>query len=682
MAQLKRPVALAGGALLMALAVLYALNTTWLLAGILLLAGGIVVFHKSGDRLRVTQCVVALCAALFALLLWGLDRYQTDRVVHHYAGQQTVVSGYVTGTAQYGEWTLVTATLTDIQGGAERFEVTFFSDAGLEPGDGFPAHVTFGEYSSPYTDYLSMQLDIEEMLAVQPRARPLLSWAAQARRYVKDTVLGHLPNEEGAISAAIVTGDKNLIPTALNLVFNRAGVSHIIVVSGLHITLFISIVFWLGKRLRAGRVAQLILLVGIIAACILFYGPQPSVLRACVMGFLLYSGGIFLRRSDPITSLAVAAIIILVLRPSAVVNISFLLSFGCCVALTVVYPVCQRVLNRRMASTNPLVVMTRKVLDALLLSATINLVTFPLLVLAGMPIALVAPLANILVVPLATLLTVTALICCIPVAFISYLAALTSGLLAKAIIAISRFFAAWPVASVDTSPGYLKVFLIYGAALLAVCLWGSSKRLRKGLIVACVVVVLLCGILSQFYLTFDRPQIILYDEETTLFRDGDALLAVLGKADPRDLDYLADYCTRRFSSAPTYVILLTDNGRQTEQYAHAAFACPVEALYAPHLAQTAYVAGVGRQVTRVGRLLVDSWADGDFIVHYGGARLAIVQNNADSYNADFSVIVTRRQAEDTPYIHIHDGRGDAVYDTSDRVVLYLRQDGTGKAVIE
>lgn len=681
MVKLKRPVAFVGGVFVVTLAVVQTLGIRWVIAGVCALAIGAVLLYRNKLKDKMFLVVMAIGVMLVAVVLWAVDNNTADKTIAAYSGAEAVVTGYVTETEQYDNSVLVTARLTDVQGGRySGFEVNFFTNETLVPGDGFSASVRFKEGQSPYANHLSMQLYIQEMIGIDSAAHPLLHAAYTARQYVISRIRYWLPGDEGAVAATVITGDKTQLPTALRLTFNRAGVSHILVVSGLHITLIISLLFALIQRLRLGRIVQLILLLVIIAACILFYGPRPSVLRACIMSALLYSGGILLRRSDAVTSLAVAAVIILFIRPTAILEASFLLSFGCCVALTVVYPALQKILDERFEQRGGAGRVLGKLLKTLALPATISAVTFPLLVLFGMPVSLVSPLTNLLDVPLVPVLIVLSFFACIPVTFIGGLASLAAGLIVKIILAVSEFFASLPFSSVETTAGYLKIFLVYSIAVAAVVLLFPKQKVRKGLIVLCMILVLLTGAVSQWFFKLDKAEIVLYSDEIVLLHDKDKTLVVIQQADQHSVAYLAEYCNRRFSDSEFYVIIVQNVGAETERQIVSMIPGIYRTMYSPHLSGIAYDEGYIVKID-VGRFYVLVYPDGGILARLSQSQVCVLSDLLQMAEQDGDLTISLRRDGIAEYYVISNGHSSKVYGMKERIYIYGDDNGIFKVVV-
>ena len=128
--------------------------------------------------------------------------------------------------------------------------------------------------------------------------------------------------------AGLLLGEKTGLPEEANEAFRRAGVYHILAVSGFNVALLASSVFFvlmtLGIPRRATVVAAGMALIGFA----LVVGGQASVLRATVMGLLLLAAMLLDRKSQLMNALALAVVVLLAWRPVDLGEPGFQLSFA------------------------------------------------------------------------------------------------------------------------------------------------------------------------------------------------------------------------------------------------------------------------------------------------------------------------------------------------------------------
>lgn len=155
---------------------------------------------------------------------------------------------------------------------------------------------------------------------------PLRHFPAMIRQNLLDKIDRTFPEDVAFFANALLLGDRSGVNYELNTDFKVSGISHIIAVSGLHVSILFAFVYLISGRrkvLTAIIGMPLILLFAAVA------GFTPSITRACIMKILMLAATLLDKEYDPPTSLAFAALVMLVLEPLVITSVSFQLSVGC-----------------------------------------------------------------------------------------------------------------------------------------------------------------------------------------------------------------------------------------------------------------------------------------------------------------------------------------------------------------
>lgn len=152
--------------------------------------------------------------------------------------------------------------------------------------------------------------------------------------YLSAKIRNNIKGVEGRLIAAMLLGDKSNLTSETYRDFSRAGMSHYLAVSGLHVSIITGIVSFILLRLRIKRSLRnfLISIFSLGYLCIL--GFPVSAVRSVIMlttVFLAYSIGDV---SDSLNALGIAAVLIILINPASVFDKSFILSF--CATLGIV----------------------------------------------------------------------------------------------------------------------------------------------------------------------------------------------------------------------------------------------------------------------------------------------------------------------------------------------------------
>ncbi|MFR5373290.1 MAG: ComEC/Rec2 family competence protein [Faecalibacterium prausnitzii] len=136
----------------------------------------------------------------------------------------------------------------------------------------------------------------------------------------------------GGVLAAMVVGDRSHLTSTLRSAYRGAGLSHVLVVSGLHVTIFCGLLDALPhrerERSRAYRRARSLLRAGTALLLVGITGATPSVLRAAVAVWVSSLGVWVGGPADTLTSLGAAGVLMCLGNGYAVYDVGFELSFA------------------------------------------------------------------------------------------------------------------------------------------------------------------------------------------------------------------------------------------------------------------------------------------------------------------------------------------------------------------
>lgn len=153
-----------------------------------------------------------------------------------------------------------------------------------------------------------------------------------------NTMKKYLSNRCGNFLQGVILGERRYIYRDVREKFIYSGSAHLLAISGLHISAVIGIILYGVNFLKIKREIRYFLAFICLSMYVAGISISPSVVRAYIMGSIFLFGKIFYETADMKKSLALAAVITLVLYPVSVGNISFLMSYICLFAIIYVYP--------------------------------------------------------------------------------------------------------------------------------------------------------------------------------------------------------------------------------------------------------------------------------------------------------------------------------------------------------
>ncbi|MDR3068068.1 MAG: ComEC/Rec2 family competence protein [Cellulomonas sp.] len=155
---------------------------------------------------------------------------------------------------------------------------------------------------------------------------PAWSSAADQLRAAGQRQAAALPEPLDALLPGIVWGDTAGLDDETTEQLRTAGLTHLTAVSGAHFAIVVTTVLGLGVALRLGRAVRVAAAVVVGCALVILVGPQPSVLRAAVMGAVGVLGLVAGRRSAAPAALATTVVALLLLDPWLATELGFQLS--------------------------------------------------------------------------------------------------------------------------------------------------------------------------------------------------------------------------------------------------------------------------------------------------------------------------------------------------------------------
>lgn len=172
-------------------------------------------------------------------------------------------------------------------------------------------------------------------------------WLNTVRQETTQRILAGLDGPENTVAAALMTGERRVVPEPILQAFRDSGIAHLLAISGLHLGLIVASVFFMTRatlalmpavalRLPVKKIAALVAALCGIAYALIAGGTVPTV-RAASMAVLILIALSFDRRALTLRLVAVAAGLVLITRPETLTGASFQMSFAAVVALVAFY---------------------------------------------------------------------------------------------------------------------------------------------------------------------------------------------------------------------------------------------------------------------------------------------------------------------------------------------------------
>ena len=176
--------------------------------------------------------------------------------------------------------------------------------------------------------------DLCQRLA-QGRGRPVTALALRLRERMETALQLGLVNDPAVAGtlAAIMIGERTEIPPDTAAAFQQSGVFHVFAINGLHVGLVAAVVLLVLRFAHISRRWAAVPAIPLLVLYVFATGAHPGAIRALVMVSVWLLGGLLVRPVDLLSSLATAALVILIWNPLQLFDSGFLLSFAVVSAL-------------------------------------------------------------------------------------------------------------------------------------------------------------------------------------------------------------------------------------------------------------------------------------------------------------------------------------------------------------
>ena len=359
---------------------------------------------------------------------------------------------------------------------------------------------------------------------------------------IADKIRLRVGGEEGEVATAILLGDKSGFSDEMTDVFMRSGISHIVAVSGMHLSILMGFFFLLAGKTRLHYKLRNVFGILLVIFYMAFTGFTPSVTRAGIMLICTLFAAVFDRKEDMPTSFFLSAAVILALNPYTVLSASFLLSYTALAGILIF--------------ANPIVEKLPQIISGkikLTVAGTLSasILTFPVLAYMFNGISTLSVITNILVVPLVSIVFISSVFALLP-GSIGVLLGFIPKFFIKVILFVGRLIAKIPFSyiSVKTPTIFIMLCFFLLIILLYMALTGrKTGRVGKFAFYTVLCIISVSSVAS--YLTYSVTFFDIGQGDCILInaagggvclidtgRDGDAAVSALRSAGVNKLDII------------------------------------------------------------------------------------------------------------------------------------------------
>ena len=189
--------------------------------------------------------------------------------------------------------------------------------------------------------------DALECVAIGHEDMSLSELFSRWRANLSARLLDLAGKKSGGLAVALFLGDRSYLDDVIPANFRRTGVSHLLALSGMHVTLLLGVLTSFLYRLRISKKGRIIILILGAILYLTLIGFRVSAVRAVGMILLMYLASLIGRQGDPLTTLCVIGFMMMTASPATVADGGFWMSFCAVFGLVTVMPRFNQWLQKR-----------------------------------------------------------------------------------------------------------------------------------------------------------------------------------------------------------------------------------------------------------------------------------------------------------------------------------------------
>lgn len=450
-----------------------------------------------------------------------------------------------------------------------RFLVYYNEDTNLKYNDiiSLKMHVRELTYTSFYADKVFLTGFADELDIIKNKGENLYSKAISLRNYINTVFIGKINDDVVGIPIGMLTGNRNFISDEFNSNVKSVGMTHVMAVSGLHISIIcLSIVNFIRKKFKLNNCIPSIIGIFIVIIMAAVAGFTGSILRAGIMCLSVFIGNLFFRKSDPLNSLGLAITILLLVNPYNIYSVSLILS-----ALgTYGILVFSSGLTEMLKEIYPFETFLRKpyeyLSNAMSVTLSANLFIIPMSIITFGYISTISPIVNLILSPIVYLCLLFSLLAVITsfIPFVNELLLFVVEILSYCFKIVVDYFSGFTFNSFYADDIMLYLFLVVLiVVIILIFIIGKSKVMT--LILASVLCVIL-PIFSVVQGNINSNKLNYYFPSTTngsamAIESNEHFILVISTTDNNAFRQIKSKLDSRFSPKIDILIIPSDNYR-------------------------------------------------------------------------------------------------------------------------
>ncbi len=335
---------------------------------------------------------------LLLITLKSAVSYAKLEVINSYDGDKVTAEGVVCSTDYYGDANRYEIEIRESN--TKRLNGTkasvLYSKKALYVGDTVKFYGTLHcldtkSAAYQYSNSVFSSVTVNELTADKTQ-NSFYKFTEGIRAKIRGILFKNTSFDTAATLNALLIGDKSFLSAEYEKAVKRSGVSHMLVVSGMHMTIICGTAFKVLSTVLLSRKLSAAVTLFIGLAFMAICGFTPSVIRAGIMYMVMLSSVFLLKYGDSLNSLCFSVVILIFVNPFITRNIGFQLSvFATAGILLLNEPLTDKIGGRH---NNKLI---RSLISTVTVTLSATVATLPIVIYYFRGISLVAVLTNLLI---------------------------------------------------------------------------------------------------------------------------------------------------------------------------------------------------------------------------------------------------------------------------------------------
>jgi len=442
------------------------------------------------------------------------DSFTIDKA-REYDNKVVTISATVTDYAvSYDYSDYVPVMITEIDGIPTSINagLYFYDDISeLKPGDVYSgsvkcrlptSNVNFDNYRYSLAHGIYLKLNAKNGYEIHKADNiPVQFYPKLFAKEIKDTIKNLLNGDKAGFLIALITADKRSISDNLYNSLGITGLSHVVAVSGMHITFITAFITMLIRRKRIAAYIS----IPIIILYVLIAGVPASACRAAIFQLFFVLSLMFQRDEDRITTLGFALMFLLFINPNAICDVGLQLSFCASLGIYLGNDIIKSFFIECKSKIRIVKLAYTFIVDTISMTLSAVLFTLPLIIIYFSRVSLIVLLSNIIILPIVEIAFIIGIVKIIFSFFLLPLAtavAFVEDFILNIIISIINFLSNIPFASISAESIFTVIWVIFLYLMIYLMFINVFVKKSIGLIYI-IVGLLICILFGTINLTKD-----------------------------------------------------------------------------------------------------------------------------------------------------------------------------------